>query len=451
MGSTAALIARATGHADAPSPVADVGREIVLGPIEAPLRALGMLGAGLDAMTRCEQQISALLPAPPIPLPAMPALVALGGFVLGLPHAHMHPPNLVPPSPVPIPFPSFGQMFQIPFLSGASTVQIGGIPAARCGDMGIAMGCGGLFPMFEVFTGSSSVWIEGARAARTGDVSKHCIFSAPLPTDPPLGPMLGAIVANPGTVQIGGMPLPSLTNLAIAGASRLVFAVGAMARRAATATTYVDHLLSSGALRVEGSAEYVAAIRRDLEAMARTASGRSVLGRIEAAAARTGNSVTIRTLQDVIERRRPDGSVIRSHLEHNAFAGPHSSAAAQLDQNGVRGAGSSVTVRHTPSRWGPNGPSCTWTVFENGQPVRQSVSRPPPGTTSDAMLHHEMTHAANFMDGTGAQSLPIDDPDFAQRWSNAEEYVTVHSENGYRRETQGLFGAPQRRGYGDLP
>ena len=62
------------------------------------------------------------------------------------------------------------------------------MPAARCGDMGLGVWCGGYFPMYEVFLGSSNVWIEGNRAGRVGvDITKHCIFSAPKPNDPPTG------------------------------------------------------------------------------------------------------------------------------------------------------------------------------------------------------------------------------------------------------------------------
>ena len=110
---------------------------------------------------------------------------------IGLPHAHSHPPNLIPPAP-PVPLPSAGPVIPIPYVSGAGTVLINDMPAGRCGDIGMGIWCGGYFPMFEIFLGSSSVWIEGARAARIGvDITKHCVFSAPKPNDPPLGPMIG--------------------------------------------------------------------------------------------------------------------------------------------------------------------------------------------------------------------------------------------------------------------
>src|SRR5262249_39589077 len=120
------------------------------------------VGAAFGLLTSIEQLIS--MPLSLIPFPALPAVRILD-FDLGLPHAHMHPPNLIPPAP-PVPLPSTGPVIPIPYLSGASQTLINGMPAARCGDMGLGIWCGGYFPMYEIFLGSSNVWIEGARAAR---------------------------------------------------------------------------------------------------------------------------------------------------------------------------------------------------------------------------------------------------------------------------------------------
>src|SRR5262249_14931751 len=104
---------------------------------------------------------------------------------------------------------------------------INNMPAARCGDMGLAVWCGGYFPMYEIFLGSSSVWIEGGRAARVAvEITKHCIFTVPKPEDPPIGPMVGMTVSSSPDVVIGGIPMPSLTamgvGLALKGLSALV-------------------------------------------------------------------------------------------------------------------------------------------------------------------------------------------------------------------------------------
>jgi RHS repeat-associated protein len=196
--------------------------------------ALATVGATFALLTGIEQMLSTLVSV--IPFPALPAIRVLDMDV-GLPHAHSHPPNLIPPAP-PVPFPSTGPIVPIPILSGASRTLINGMPAARCGDMGLGIWCGGYFPLYEVFLGSSSVWIEGSRAGRLAvDITKHCIFTAPKPTDPPLGPMIGVTVMGSGNVMIGGVPMPSLLSLAIAGLMKgLMKGLGKVGRAVERAT-----------------------------------------------------------------------------------------------------------------------------------------------------------------------------------------------------------------------
>jgi uncharacterized Zn-binding protein involved in type VI secretion len=187
-----------------------------------PLR---LLGATAQVLTATEQLISSALTSW-IPAPALPAVRVLD-LDVGLPHGHLHPPNLIPPAPM-VPLPSTGPVLPIPYVSGAATVLINGMPAARCGDMGAAIWCGGYFPMFEIFLGSSTVWIEGARAARVGtDITKHCIFSNPKSIvkggDNPVGPPIGFTVGSSPNVIIGGVPFPSLTAKALGGMFKLAF------------------------------------------------------------------------------------------------------------------------------------------------------------------------------------------------------------------------------------
>ncbi len=183
--------------------------------------ALATVGAVFGTLTAFEQMLSMAVSA--IPFPAFPA-VRIMDMDVGLPHAHSHPPNLVPPAP-PVPLPSTGPVIPIPFLSGATKSLINGMPAARCGDMGLGIWCGGYFPMYEIFLGSSNVWVEGARAARLGvDITKHCIFTSPKPSDPPLGPMIGFTITSSFNTLIGGVPMPSLLNLAMGAAFKALFA-----------------------------------------------------------------------------------------------------------------------------------------------------------------------------------------------------------------------------------
>ncbi len=70
-----------------------------------------------------------------------------------------------------------------PVLQGDPTVLIGGMPAARVGDMAVCSG-----PPDSIIAGSSSVLIGGMPAARMGDTTAHG----------------GSIVMGDFTVLIGG-------------------------------------------------------------------------------------------------------------------------------------------------------------------------------------------------------------------------------------------------------
>lgn len=420
---TAAVVARAAQEAEADvqagtavaSPPPPVERSVAL-------EALGAVAEGVQTMIAAEMALSA--PFSKIPFPTFPAL-RVWDLDVGLPHAHNHPPNVVPPSPVPIPLPSMGPVIPIPILSGASTVLINGQPAARCGDLGLAIFCGGYFPMFEVFFGSANVWIEGARAARVAiDMTKHCTFSAPRPSDPPLGPMIGTTLP-PGSpnVQIGGVPMPSLFSLAVAQALKAVFkGAGAVLRRA-TARSYVDRLLRRGALVLDSAGAppgWTNAMLADLHRIAATRTGRQVLRRIE----RSGRSVRMIPYHGYFPT--PHGPV---WSPHNAWAAPTNTGGLMDMATGRAGPGCDAVVAHNPAHWA-NHPS-------------GGVPGAPQRTTSDGILLHEMNHAANATEGRMRGQGVTNAHDWDQRWNNFEEYDTVAKENGYRQER----GLPTRRDY----
>lgn len=120
--------------------------------VSLPMKPVEMLNEGFAKATNFIAQA----------LPSFPA-ATLGSLAVGMPHAHpAHPPF--------IPLPPVGAV-----LFGTSMqVLIGGLPAARCGDIGISPTCCGITPFFEVFTGSSKVFIGGDRAARMLDITMHC-------------------------------------------------------------------------------------------------------------------------------------------------------------------------------------------------------------------------------------------------------------------------------------
>jgi uncharacterized Zn-binding protein involved in type VI secretion len=83
-------------------------------------------------------------------------------------------------TPGPAPIPHVGGPILGP---GAPNVLIGGLPAARLGDMALCVG-----PPDSIVAGSSSVMIGGVPAARLGDQCAHG----------------GKIVLGLPTVEIGG-------------------------------------------------------------------------------------------------------------------------------------------------------------------------------------------------------------------------------------------------------
>jgi RHS repeat-associated protein len=182
--------------------------------VEQEKGLLDKAGAAMGLLLGMEQALSG--PFSLIKFPAMPAVRVLD-FALGLPHGHTHPPTYG------VPLPSIGPVIPLPWFSGAERTTINGRKAARCGDLGIGIWCGGYFPMYEILLGSSSVWIEGARAARLGvDLTFHCLLSRlPGPKDSPtVGVPLGFMISASDNVIIGGFPLPSLLSLLLGVALR---------------------------------------------------------------------------------------------------------------------------------------------------------------------------------------------------------------------------------------
>lgn len=134
--------------------------------------------------------------------PSMPAATITMLYV-GVPHAHSHPPSLIPPAP-PVPLPSLGPIM----LGTCLRVLINGMPAARCGDIGLAVTCGGFFPFFQLQTGSSNTFIGGNRAGRMLDICKVCT-QAEERKNIDAGKIMGAIGAAArgaqAVIKYGGM------------------------------------------------------------------------------------------------------------------------------------------------------------------------------------------------------------------------------------------------------
>lgn len=151
----------AKGDPPKPEPPSNPVRTVV----DAVGAVQGIISAPIDLMNNGFAAATAGISAA---LPCFPA-ATMGSLYIGVPHAHAHPPSLIPPAP-PVPLPSLG-----PIVVGCSpTVLLCGMPAARAGDLGMAPTCGGFMPAFEVVTGSSKVFIRGTRAARVLDIARAC-------------------------------------------------------------------------------------------------------------------------------------------------------------------------------------------------------------------------------------------------------------------------------------
>jgi RHS repeat-associated protein len=237
-----------------------------MGIVGAPFE---ILDAGMAALT---SPLAALVPGMPAAFLTVPHL--------GTPHAHSHPPSLVPPAP-PVPLPSIGTTMG----AGSVTVLVGGMPAARASDLGIAPTCGSFSPAYEIWTGSSNVFIGGSRAARMGmDMTRHCnpaslmgklgkvmgaaavgaqalgagaqaaggqagaaaamaaqaaadaaalALAALMGKDPGIPPSMGALMLGNPTVLVGGLPLPDALEI-ISGVAGMLKSLRRMrqARRA---------------------------------------------------------------------------------------------------------------------------------------------------------------------------------------------------------------------------
>lgn len=195
----------------------------VLGKVEHGIGAvMGVVGAPFQLLDTGFAMITAPLASM---MPGFPAATLLMPH-LGTPHAHAHPPSLTPPNPVPVPLPSIGQVM----LAGCVSVLIGGVPAARAGDVGLAPLCFSFGPAFDIWTGSSNTWIGGSRAARMMDITRHCNPASAMNA---IGKAMGAIGVVAGAVSAGasaaaGAALQAAMQAAQAAADAAALAMSAL-------------------------------------------------------------------------------------------------------------------------------------------------------------------------------------------------------------------------------
>ncbi|HKX27676.1 MAG TPA: PAAR domain-containing protein [Blastocatellia bacterium] len=207
-------IGKATGDPPVPPTDAEKSARIVRATQQSVGAAINAIGMGQDMLNVGFANLTAPLAAL---WPSMPA-ATLTCLYVGFPHAHLHPPSLVPPAP-PVPLPSLG-----PVLLGTCVqVLINYLPAARAGDIGWAPTCGGFAAWFEIKTGSSNVFIGGSRAARMGDICMACA-----PATSPRAKFAGQAMA-----RVGALAGKAEVALEVAGLAAGALGVAADAAEAA--------------------------------------------------------------------------------------------------------------------------------------------------------------------------------------------------------------------------
>ncbi len=421
-------------------------------------QALELAGRGFAWCIAREKEISA--PFAKIPYPGMGAARILD-FHAGLPHGHAH-------WPLPnVPLPSVGPLIPIPKISGADKTKIQDQWAARCGDFGLGIWCGGYMPMNEIFFGSASVWIESCRAARTLDITDHCILFDPSTC----GVAKGAVVDSSDNVKIGGAPMPSLTQAAIAAAMKIAVkavakggkavarATASVAKKAFQKVIQLFRRVHRGVYKVEqrtvgrymkavkifDDPAYRAALRERLEGVAKTAEGRRTMDEI----VDSGKKVEhVPTSQLPIDR--PDLAHLRGQPGAWVIADGPGAAIKTIDGPGgkymrpARDAYGNTGYRATDMA-GPGAGSGSKVYFDPSQPIPK---RSRGGTligehSPDTVLAHELSHARNNAKGVNKAQILSQDKAWNDRWKNLEEFEAVQAENAANKQK----GTPLRDRY----
>jgi hypothetical protein len=287
------------------------------------------------------------------------------------------------------------------------------------------------------------------------DITTHCIMTNPKPakpTDAPIGPMFGFTISASANVNIGGVPMPSLTAKAMGAAFKALFkgiakGIGKLkgmlgkgkvrnARAALPdvrgparsnpgrygkssavgktefvnlqsyqkANQLIDNLKANDKLKIKGTPEFVAKVEADLRLIGSSNTGRKMLEDITD----SGKRVII--------------------MEGGPSSKPLSESDAAFDlanPGGSRpGPGSDSLVKYNPDEWmGPQSPP-------------------------DTVLAHEMGHARNAAKGEDLADVGFPSKSDELRWTDGEEMQTIKDvENPYRNER----GLPNRTGHDDSP
>lgn len=204
----------------------------------------------------------------------------------------------------------------------------------------------------------------------------------------------------------------------------------------------VDKMIKEGKIKIEGDKKFRGAVRKDLITVANTQTGQQNLNTIRD----SPHSVTIK-------QNPPPPPATCSHETSRKETPPGSGRTETT--SGAYPPGTRVTDANNPNR-SNNDPNNT--TVGTGTGASSTIGHDPKLSTSshkpDAILNHELGHAANNASGTNDRNSHVADPDANDRRrapfpNREEEKNTLGNDNAYREErrAQGHEGYPPRDDY----
>ena len=292
--------------------------------------------------------------------------------------------------------------------TGAATVVVGGLPAARISDMHVCPLSTGPVPHVggPVAIGSPTVIVAGMPAGRVADMA-ICIGP---PDSIAMGEPTVLIGSTPATGIVGA--LSSIKSVAVAVTKSLLPPTYPRSVTLDDGSVAIEYTRS---ILIEGTSEFQGAVIDRLAKIESTQCGQTLLESIEA----SGKSMVILEYYGPNSAAGPEPCSLDTWAASTPKGRPvHSGRGVQLfDDCGApmvgRGTGADTMVELNPA-------------YELNNPL--DPSRPFP---NDAILFHEMLHSSHMMNGTyDGEPLP--------GWTIREEQTTIltgdPSEADYLRE-----------------
>jgi len=248
---------------------------------------------------------------------------------------------------------------------GCPTVLVGGMPAARIGDMHTCPMVTGTVPHVggPLVLGAFTVLVAGPPQSRQTDMLV-CV-------GPPDTVAMGEPTVLVGTTGMGGMVSAVLGGV-LAGLKNFVggYPRAVLQPDGSYVTEYNEFIT------IEGTPEYQAKVIRDLDIISKTPSGQRLLESM----AKSGKKCRIHTDQ---------GQGNWAWTDPPPPSGPN--PPGYLRSDGTPGTGADTEIGYNPDRTSLTGPP--------GSPYNTAAWAQQPNRPADVGLFHEMVHADDMMHG----------------------------------------------------